>query len=118
MPTFRSAIPFGDKFATEYDTRAGFMPLFVERATSDRPRTGEDLVSEIKEDMTPINLVDPDISEKLPIYGKIWASLEKFDVQVPIAEEAGIKIKYFSHLERAIIWRGSHQCGPSCRWIS
>lgn len=54
-----------------------FLSLFSEIAMSDDPPTGEELVSEIKEAMSPSNLFDPDISKKPPIYGKMKSFLEK-----------------------------------------
>jgi len=39
--------------------------------------------------MSPFHLVHPEISKKLPVYGKIKKFLERFDVQVPQTTESG-----------------------------
>lgn len=88
MP-FNPAKPFGEKFSPDNDTQAGFLSLFADFALSENPPTGEDLIAEIKDAMTPMYLVDPEICKKLPIYGKVKAFLERFDVQVPVTEESG-----------------------------
>lgn len=42
---------------THNDTQAGFLSLFAELAKD--PLTGEDVIAEIKDAMTPIYFVDP-----------------------------------------------------------
>lgn len=54
-----------------------------------RPPRGEDLVSELQDALTPSHLVNPDICKKLPIFGKMKAFLERFDVDVPVYRETG-----------------------------
>lgn len=88
MP-FNPEFPFGDKFRADNDTQSGFLSLFSELALSDTPPRGDDLVAELQEAMTPMHLVTPEISKKLPIYGKVKQFLERFDVDVPITEESG-----------------------------
>lgn len=89
MPNFNPEKPFGEKFTCDNDTQSGFVSLFSDLALMDNPPTGEDLIQELKEAMTPLYLVDPDISKKLPIYGKVKAFLERFGVQVTVTNESG-----------------------------
>lgn len=89
MPIFNPEKPFGEKFTCDNDTQSGFVSLFSELALMDNPPTGEALIQELKEAMTPVYLVDPEISKKLPIYGKVKAFLEKYGVQVPVTNESG-----------------------------
>lgn len=89
MPNFDPAKPFGEKFNTDNDTQAGFVSLFAELAMSDSPPQGEDLISELKDTLTPMYLIHPEISKKLPIYGKVKTFLERYGVQVPVTEESG-----------------------------
>jgi len=83
MPNFNPSKPFGEKFLTDNDTQAGFVSLFAEYAMSDSPPQGEDLISELKETLTPVYLVSPEIAKKLPIYGKVKGFLERYGVDSP-----------------------------------
>ena len=65
------------------------MSLFAEFATSETPPHGEDLVSEIREALSPLYFVSPDICKKLSIYGKVKLFLERYGVSVPSTEESG-----------------------------
>lgn len=89
MPTFNPEKPFGEKFTADNDTQAGFISFFAELSCSESPPQGEDLLSEIREALTPALLVHPEICKKLPIYGKVKQFLEKFGVQLPATEESG-----------------------------
>ena len=61
MPNFNPSKPFGEKFSTDNDTQAGFVSLFAEYAMSGSPPQGEDLISELKETLTPAYLISPKI---------------------------------------------------------
>lgn len=89
MPIFNTKKPFGEKFTSDNDTKAGFVPFFVELACAESLPQGEDLISELQEALTPALLVDPEIFKKLPLYGKVKQLLERFGVQVPATEESG-----------------------------
>ena len=88
MPTFNPEKPFGENLTCDNDTQSGFVSVFSELALMDKPPTGEDLIQELKEALTPLYLVDPELSKKLPIYGKVKTFLERFGVQVPVTNES------------------------------
>lgn len=90
MPSqFNPDKPFGEKFKPDNDTQSGLVTQFVEFASEENPPRGIELLDAIRDSMSPIQMVQPDIVKKLPIYNRIKLFLERFGVEVPETNESG-----------------------------
>ena len=61
-PSLNPSKPFGENFIADNDTKAGLLPVFVEIANIQPPRSGEEIMEFLQEKISPLKLLHPDMA--------------------------------------------------------